>query len=95
MPSWQRLRDSLLDEVRELDCATCRLPGAEDPVPLEEGLRWLEEGLQGGLGVDYRLVPESGTTVLWLQRWTPGEPRPPWPEEWNDLAETPGGGNRA
>jgi hypothetical protein len=86
---WQRLHQTLLDEIRDLDDVTCRVPGAEDPIPLAEGMRWLEEGLQRGLQVDYRLVLEDGGSVLWLQRWSGEEPRPPWPEEFGDGFEEP------
>jgi hypothetical protein len=89
-PPWERLEQSLLDQVRELDDVTCRLPGIEDPVDLAEGLRWLQDGVRRGLDVDYRVVPEGGAAVVWLQRWGPDEPRPPWPEEWSDPTEERG-----
>jgi hypothetical protein len=89
LPSWTRLRQSLLDEIRDLDDVTCRVPGAEDPISLEEGLRWLEESVQRGLRVDYRVVPEDGVTVLWLQHWSLDEPRPPWPEDWSESVDEP------
>ena len=85
--AWQRLREALLEQIRDNDDVTCRVPGAEEPISLGEGLDWLEEGLRQGLHVDYRLAPEDGMTVLWLQRWSPEEPRPPWPEEWSDYPE--------
>lgn len=88
--SWQRLRQSLLDQIRDRDDVTCRVPGAEDPIDLAAGLRWLEDGLERGLDVDYRMVSESGSPVVWLQRWDPNEQRPPWPEEWPDTADERG-----
>jgi hypothetical protein len=84
---WERVKQSLLEQIRELDDVTCRLPGFEDPVLLDAGLRWLEDGLRRGLDVDYRVVREPGGAVVWLQRWSPEEPRPPWPEEWDDPDE--------
>ena len=74
-PPWEQVKRSLLEQIRELDDVTCRLPGIEEPVLLEAGLRWLEDGLRRGLDVDYRVVREPGGAVVWVQRWSPDTPQ--------------------
>lgn len=83
-------REAFLHAVRDADAVSCRVPGAEDPVDLAGGLRWLEASLKEGFAVDFRVVRSDGEVEVSLVRWDEDERQPDWPEEWPDPDEMRG-----
>lgn len=78
---------ALLDAVSDVNAVLCRIPGAEEPVDLGRGLRWLERSLREGFAVDFRVARDGDEAEVSLLRWPLDEPRPDWPEDWDDWSD--------
>lgn len=60
------LRAALLEAIRPYEAVEFWLPAEEEPVALEEALRWLDESSRKGIDLDFRVDPDGDSASVWL-----------------------------
>jgi len=75
---WHVLPDKLENELADASNVAFQIPDW-DPVPFDDGMRWIKASIYEGYYVKYRIERSKASIVVRLKKWEFGESEPEWP----------------